>query len=104
MTLLLLNTTIKISLIVLAAMAATMVLRRRSAAVRHFVLAAALGCAAATPALRLVAPTWQATAGTWFTASRAVLIDRPLAVLDDSTTTTPRCSRARRGRRWNTAA
>jgi beta-lactamase regulating signal transducer with metallopeptidase domain len=105
MTLLLLNTTIKISLIVLAAMAATMVLRRRSAAVRHFVLAAALACAAATPALRLVAPTWQATAGTWFTASRAVLIDRPLAVLDDSTTTTPSSRpHALEGGRWNTAA
>jgi TonB family protein len=86
-------------------MAATMVLRRRSAAVRHFVLAAALVCAAATPALRLVAPTWQATAGTWFTASRVVLIDRPLAVLDDSTTTTPSSgSRAPEGGRWNTAA
>jgi len=105
MTLLLLNTTIKISLIVLAAMAATMLLRRRSAAVRHFVLAAALACAAATPALRLVAPAWQATAGPWFTASRAVLIDRPLAVLDDSASTTPLSGpRAPEGGRWNTAA
>jgi len=105
MTLLLLNTTIKISLIVLAAMAATVLLRRRSAAVRHFVLAAALACAAATPALRLVAPAWQATAGTWFTASRAVLIDRPLAVLDDSASTTPLSGpRGPEGGRWNTAA
>ena len=47
--LLLLNTTIKVSLIVLVALAATAVLRRRSAAVRHFVLAVALACAAATP-------------------------------------------------------
>jgi TonB family protein len=77
MTLILLNTTIKISLIVLAALAAAALLRRQSAAVRHFVLAAALACAAATPAVRLVAPAWQP-------ASRMQLIDRPLAVLEDA--------------------
>jgi beta-lactamase regulating signal transducer with metallopeptidase domain len=105
MTLFLLNTTIKISLIVLVAMATLALLRRRSAAVRHFVLAVALACAAATPALRLVAPAWQATAGTWLTASRAVLIDRPLAVLEE--TPAPAASRevSTRGRRpWNAAA
>ena len=77
MTLILLNTTIKISLIVLAALGAASLLRRQSAAVRHFVLAAALACAAATPAVRLVAPAWQP-------ASRMQLIDRPLAVLEDA--------------------
>jgi TonB family protein len=78
MTLLLLNTTIKISLIVLAALAATMLLRKRSAAVRHFVLAFALACAAATPFVRVIAPAWRP-------ASSLQVIDRPLAVLDDST-------------------
>ena len=82
MTLLLLNTTIKVSVIVVAALAATVLLRRRSAAVRHFVLAAALACAAATPLARVVAPAWQST-------SRLQVIDRPLAVLDDSALTTP---------------
>jgi beta-lactamase regulating signal transducer with metallopeptidase domain len=77
-----LNTSIKVTLIVLAALGASALLRRRSAAVRHFVLAAALACAAATPALRLVAPAWQATAGAWLTQSRLQLIDRPLAVFD----------------------
>src|SRR5215831_11885380 len=77
MTLLLLNTTIKISVIVAAALAATMLLRRQSAAVRHFVLAVALACAAATPILRVVAPAWQP-------ASNFQVIDRPLAVFDDS--------------------
>jgi len=76
MTLLLLNTTIKISLIVLAALVATALMHRRSAAMRHFVLVAALACAAATPGVRLVAPAWQS-------ASRMQLIDRPLAVFDD---------------------
>jgi beta-lactamase regulating signal transducer with metallopeptidase domain len=76
MMLLLLNTTIKISLIVAVALAATSLLRGRSAAMRHFVLAAALACAAATPFVRLVAPAWQS-------ASRMQVIDRPLAVFDD---------------------
>jgi beta-lactamase regulating signal transducer with metallopeptidase domain len=80
---LLLNTTIRITLVVLVALAASAMLRRRSAAVRHFVLAAALACAAATPLLRLVVPTWQAGAG-WLTTSSLQLIDRPLAVLDDA--------------------
>jgi TonB family protein len=82
MTLLLLNTTIKISVIVSAALAATILLRRQSAAVRHFVLAAALACAAATPIVRVVAPAWQP-------ASRLQVIDRPLAVFDDSESPTP---------------
>jgi beta-lactamase regulating signal transducer with metallopeptidase domain len=80
---LLLNTTIRITLIVLVALAASAILRRRSAAVRHFVLAVALACAAATPALRLVVPAWQ-TGAAWLTASSVQLIDRPLAVLDDA--------------------
>ena len=77
MTLLLLNTTIKTSLIVLAALLAIALMRRHSAATRHFVLAVALACAAATPVLRLVAPAWQP-------ASPMQIIDRPLAVFDDS--------------------
>lgn len=77
MTLILLNTTIKISLIVIGALAATSLLRRQSAAVRHFVLAAALACAAATPFVRFVAPAWQST-------SRMQVIDQPLAVFGDS--------------------
>jgi beta-lactamase regulating signal transducer with metallopeptidase domain len=88
MTLFLLNTTLKVSLIVVVALAASALLRRRSAAVRHFVLAAALACAAATPALRLVAPAWQATSA-WLPTSRVLFIDRPLSVLDDSASSTP---------------
>src|SRR5690349_10910047 len=82
MTLLLLNTTIKISVIVSVALAATLLLRQRSAAVRHFVLAVALACAAATPIVRVVAPAWQP-------ASRLQVIDRPLAVFDDSASPSP---------------
>jgi TonB family protein len=87
MTMFLLNATLKASLIVLAALLSSALLGRRSAAVRHFVLAAALACAAATPALRLVAPAWQATTA-WLPSSRMQIIDRPLSVLDDSASTT----------------
>jgi TonB family protein len=50
---------LKTTLLVLAALAAMPVLRRRSAALRHWVLAVALTCAAAMPALDLVAPAWR---------------------------------------------
>lgn len=48
----------KISLIVLAALTASLLLRHRSAAVRHWVLAAAIACAAALPALETLLPVW----------------------------------------------
>jgi beta-lactamase regulating signal transducer with metallopeptidase domain len=47
---------IKISLIVLCGLAAAMLLRRRSAALRHWVLAAAILCAGATPLLEPIVP------------------------------------------------
>ena len=49
---------IKVSLIVLLGLATTSLLRKRSAAVRHWVLAAAIVCAAATPLLERVVPVW----------------------------------------------
>ncbi|MEP7305837.1 MAG: M56 family metallopeptidase [Acidobacteriota bacterium] len=48
----------KVSLIVSLGLAATALLRRRSAAVRHWVLAVTIACAAATPLLELVVPSW----------------------------------------------
>ena len=49
---------IKMSLIVVLGLAATSLLRNRSAALRHWVLAAAIICAAATPLLERVVPVW----------------------------------------------
>src|SRR5262247_2391221 len=53
----------KASVIVLVALAATMMMRKRSAAVRHWILSAALVCAAATPALELIVPSWHLAFG-----------------------------------------
>jgi len=53
----------KASVIVLVALAATTLMRKRSAAVRHWVLSAAIVCAAATPLLELVVPSWHLALG-----------------------------------------
>jgi beta-lactamase regulating signal transducer with metallopeptidase domain len=56
---LLVDSTVRMSAIVLAGFAAAWLLRRQSAALRHFVLVTALVCAAATPPLVIVAPSWR---------------------------------------------
>src|SRR5688572_1473149 len=48
----------KMSLIVLSALAASFLLRRRSAALRHWVLAAGVACSAALPILSAAVPAW----------------------------------------------
>jgi beta-lactamase regulating signal transducer with metallopeptidase domain len=55
---LLLGVTIKVALLALAALVATTLLRRRSAAVRHFVLATAFFCSMGVPVLEQVLPSW----------------------------------------------
>jgi beta-lactamase regulating signal transducer with metallopeptidase domain len=55
---LLLSVTIKVAVLALAALAATVLLRRRSAAMRHFVLATAFFCSMAIPALERLLPSW----------------------------------------------
>ena len=54
----LLDATIKVSLIVVVALVVTSLLRKQSASVRHWVLAAGLGCAALAPGLGNVVPSW----------------------------------------------
>ena len=48
----------KMSLIVFGALAVSFLLRRRSAALRHWVLAAGVACAAAMPILTAAVPAW----------------------------------------------
>ena len=55
----LLENTIEVSVILGAALLILPFLRRRSAAVRHALLAAAFACAAAAPVLGVVAPSWR---------------------------------------------
>ncbi len=54
----------KMSLIVLGALAMTVLLRRRSAAIRHWVLAAGVACAAVSPLLATLVPAWTLPFGT----------------------------------------
>src|SRR5688572_19248909 len=57
---LLVNSTIKISLIILLVLAVMRLMRSRSAALRHWMLAVVVGCAAAMPVLDAIRPssTW----------------------------------------------
>ena len=54
-----LGATIKVSLIAALALVAARLLRGRSAAVRHWVLAIAVACAAVMPVLQFVVPAWK---------------------------------------------
>jgi beta-lactamase regulating signal transducer with metallopeptidase domain len=54
----------KMSFIVFGALFATWLLRRRSAALRHWVLAAGVACAAASPVLAAIVPAWHLPFGT----------------------------------------
>ncbi|MCU1384146.1 MAG: hypothetical protein JWL71_2843 [Acidobacteria bacterium] len=49
---------IKMSILVLLGLSSTVLLRKQSAAVRHWILAASIACAAATPLLERVVPVW----------------------------------------------
>jgi beta-lactamase regulating signal transducer with metallopeptidase domain len=87
----LLDSTLKVSLIVLVALGATILLRRRSAAARHWVLAVAIACAAASPLLGLIMPSWRVHLGTFPDASQ---VERVGSVVS---TTTLRAGSARAG-------
>lgn len=58
MTAMLLGVVLKVTAVLLLALAATVLLKRHSAAARHWVLAVGLVCAAAMPLLVLVTPQW----------------------------------------------
>jgi TonB family protein len=61
----LVDTALKVSVVILIALAAAVLLRRRSAALRHRVLAAAIVCAALMPAGRWIAPGWDLPFDVW---------------------------------------
>jgi beta-lactamase regulating signal transducer with metallopeptidase domain len=82
----LIDSAIKVSLIVLLALATTALLGKRSAAVRHWVLSATIACAAAMPALALIAPSWHVPFGALLAGrleSSAGAVFTPLAPNED---------------------
>jgi TonB family protein len=67
---LLMTAILQVSIVLAVALGATALLRRRSAALRHWILAVAITCALAAPALELLIPAWKLPAGTsrWATS------------------------------------
>ena len=80
---LLIDATLKVSCIVLIALVSLAAFRRRSAAVRHWVLSVALICAAVVPLLTVIAPAWRVRVDL---PSSAAGVDRPRLLVDTSTT------------------
>lgn len=66
------DASVKVTILMIAALGATLLLRRQSAAVRHWVLAVAMTCAAATPILTAFMPAWQIPLPTTPRAERAI--------------------------------
>ena len=62
---LLVDSTIKVSLVVVLGLTASALLQRRSAALRHWVLTVSIVCSAAMPLLAAVVPTWRLVVPTW---------------------------------------
>jgi beta-lactamase regulating signal transducer with metallopeptidase domain len=79
MTALLLDSALRVSVVTGLALVAIMLLRGRSAAIRHWVLAAATACALALPALQPVVPSWQVAVAIPAPLSRAVEATVPQA-------------------------
>ena len=67
----LLGVTIKVAILTLAALVATALLRRHSAAVRHFVLATAVVCSLCVPVMERVLPSWSLPLPSTWSASSA---------------------------------
>ena len=82
---------IKATIVVLMGLAASGVLRRRSAATRHWVLSWALACAAAVPVLEYVAPSWNAPSSLAWLASP---VSESRLVFGDDSGTDPASSRS----------
>jgi len=74
--------TIKVTIVAAIALGAASVLRRRSAAVRHWVLAMAVVCAAIMPVLQFVVPSWHLRTVADAGGVLATIQDAPIAASD----------------------
>lgn len=86
---LLLESTVKASVVMLAALLAIACLRRRSAALRHWILSAAIVAAMAAPLLGQITPAWHVPLGPGPIASapspaRAAVTPRPPRAIDSA--------------------
>ena len=86
---LLLAVVVDVSLVILVALAAAAALRRRSAALRHWILTVAIVCALAAPALEVALPTWRLPPATsrWATT---IVTPGTLAVFESMAEDSPR--------------
>ncbi|HEU4687511.1 MAG TPA: hypothetical protein VFS23_04070, partial [Vicinamibacterales bacterium] len=80
----LLSVTIKVAVLTLAALVATALLRRQSAAVRHFVLATAFACSLCVPVMERVLPSWSLPLPSIWSASPAGSSLRFVTTLPDA--------------------
>ena len=88
---LLLDSTIKVSVILAVTLEATPLLGRRSAALRHWVLTTAIVCVSVTPAMQRVVPSWSFGLGT---SSSVRQVEPPTVSVDVIGSLTPERSGA----------
>jgi len=81
---LLVESVVKMTAVIALALAAMPLLTRRSAALRHWVLVAALACGVAQPILSLVTPAWTLPSGGTLLSSPQVTTDTSLLFVDVS--------------------
>ena len=84
----LIETTARVTVIVLLSLACAALLRRRAAAVRHWILAMGLTCAGVMPLLQVVTPSWSMPSASVqmlvSTAAAAVVVPQPLATVSQT--------------------
>ncbi len=81
---LLLDSTLKVSVVIIAGLAAAGALQRRSAATRHAIVASSIVCALALPVLEQVVPAWR------WPLLRPAAVDRPASASSSAADSAPR--------------
>src|SRR5258705_9224721 len=81
----LLETTMRVTFIILLALLSATFMRRRAAVVRHWILAVGLLCAAAMPLFQAVAPVWEVPVASVHAlvsiVAPGVAVEQPLAAV-----------------------
>ncbi|OLB62302.1 MAG: hypothetical protein AUI11_06060 [Acidobacteria bacterium 13_2_20CM_2_66_4] len=102
---LLIESAIKVSLIVVVALAVASLMRTRSASLRHWILAAAIVCAALAPAAARIARAWHVAFGGRSAppppVARRAVPPAPVVVLSETITVTPSPALPAPPERWS---